>query len=134
MNNKITINGQIYRRVDDYLTESVHSTYGKKVNRSASMKYDLMGDNLPDGSSDLYFVSNAWGTTIVVYIYGVDEDSGQLALTVMNNGREMGVWATEFNAKNLKSAVKKFDQICELVDDKKLSPDRIAKKFKLKKY
>ena len=133
MKKRIRINGKLYEAVEPRRNRRSHSmneSLGKPVDRSASNKYDLMGIELPDGSPDLYFVSSAWGTQVLVYIYGVDDESGQLVLTVTDDHGE-NEWGMNFEADEQNSAMKKFDRICELVDEKELPVSSIAKKFGL---
>ena len=137
MGKRIRINGKLYEAVTPNNRSHrirMNESLGKPVDRAASRKYDLQGIELPDGSPDLYFVSSYFNVQTIVYIYGVDEDEGQLVVTVTEKddiSREYGEWGMTFSARNQSAAMKKFDQICDMVNENEYSILSIVDKFNL---
>ena len=141
MGKRIRINGVLYEAVQprrNRRARFMNESLGKPLTRQASMKYDLpeTGD-LPDGSPALYYAqesSDQPGLYAIVSIYGVDDESGQIGLRLTDFRSQDDQWGLDFEDDEIRSAMKKFNQIAEMVEEGDTSIAAIARKFRMDSY
>ena len=141
MNKRIRINGVLYEAVQprrNRRARFMNESLGKPLTRQASMKYDLpeTGD-LPDGSPALYYAEESEdqpGLYAIVSIYGVDDESGQIGLRLTDFSSQDDQWGLDFDDDEVRSAVKWFNQIADMVHDGNAPLAEIAHKFHMNSY
>ena len=141
MKNRIRINGKLYEAVEprrNRRSRFMNESLGKPLTSQAARKYDLPGaEDLPDGSPALYYAqesSDEPGLYAIVSIYGVDDESGQIGLRLTDFRSQDDQWGLDFEDDEIRSAMKKFNQIAEMIEEGDTSLAEIARKFRMDSY